>query len=112
MLRADPRSGAVAPLFAALGDPARAAIIGRLAREGSLSLTDLARGAPISRQAVSRHVGVLSEAGLVHAQKQGRELRLSVRREALDPAAAWLSDISAAWDDTLARLADHVGTQT
>ena len=48
----------------------------------------------------------------MHAQKQGRELRLSVRREALDPAAAWLSDISAAWDDTLARLADHVGTQT
>lgn len=112
MSRAEAHAGAVAPLFAALGDPTRAEILGRLAREGQLTLTDLARGAPISRQAISRHVGVLSEAGLVKAQKQGREVRLSVRREALDPAADWLSDISAAWDDTLARLAAHVEDQS
>lgn len=98
----------VAPLFAALGDPTRATILDRLSREGRLTLSDLARGAPISRQAVSRHVGVLTDAGLVTARRKGREVHLSVRPEALAPASDWLAQIGAAWDDALERLAQQV----
>jgi DNA-binding transcriptional ArsR family regulator len=99
---------AVAPIFAALGDPTRAYIVGRLAREGRLTLTDLSRGAPISRQAIGRHVAVLSDAGLIAAERKGREVRLSVRPEALVPIGHWLSEISRAWDDALSRLAIHL----
>jgi DNA-binding transcriptional ArsR family regulator len=98
----------VATIFAALGDPTRAHIVGRLAREGRLTLTDLARYAPISRQAMSRHVGVLNDAGIVAAERQGREVRLSVRPEALIPVGRWLTEVSRAWDDALSRLAVHL----
>jgi DNA-binding transcriptional ArsR family regulator len=108
MSRVEARAQAIAPLFAALGDPTRATILDRLSREGRLTLSDLARGAPISRQAVSRHVGVLTDAGLVTARRQGRELHLSVRPEALAPAADWLAQIGAAWDEALGRLARQV----
>lgn len=99
---------ALAPVFAALGDPTRAMILARLSREGRLTLTDLARDAPISRQAVSRHVAVLTDAGLVAGAREGRELRLSLRPEALAPAADWLAQVSAAWDGALDRLARQV----
>lgn len=98
----------VAPLFAAIGDPTRATILDRLSREGQLTLSDLARGAPISRQAVSRHVSVLTDVGLVTARRNGREVHLSVRPEALAPAAEWLEQIGAAWDDALERLAQQI----
>ncbi len=89
------------PIFAALGDPTRAGILRRLAREGRLSLTQLARGAPITRQAVSRHVAVLEAAGLVAARRHGRELQLTLR-----PAP--LAEVGAAWDGALDRLARQV----
>jgi len=108
MLRGEADAAAVAPLFAALGDPTRAHIVGRLAREGRLTLTDLARNAPISRQAIGRHLGVLHDAGIIAAERQGREVRLSVRPEALAPIGQWLSEVSRAWDDALARLAHHL----
>lgn len=108
MSRPEARALTVAPLFAALGDPTRATILDRLSREGRLTLSDLARCAPISRQAVSRHVGVLTDAGLVTARRQGREVHLSVRPEALAPAADWLAKIGAAWDEALDRLVQQV----
>lgn len=108
MSRPEVRALAVAPLFAALGDPTRASILDRLSREGRLTLSDLARDAPISRQALSRHVGVLTDAGLVMAHKQGREVHLLARPEALAPASDWLARIGAAWDDALGRLAQQV----
>jgi DNA-binding transcriptional ArsR family regulator len=101
-------AASVATIFAALGDPTRAHIVGRLAREGRLTLTDLARDAPISRQAMRRHVGVLNDAGIVAAERQGREVRLSVRPEALAPVGQWLTEVSRAWDDALSWLAVHL----
>jgi DNA-binding transcriptional ArsR family regulator len=99
----------LAPVFAALGDPTRAAILDRLSREGTRTLSDLARDAPISRQAISRHISVLTDAGIVIGVRQGRELRLSLRPEALKPAVDWLAQVSAAWEGALDRLANHVG---
>lgn len=108
MLRVEAEAAAVATIFAALGDPTRARIVGRLAREGRLTLSDLARDTPISRQAIARHVGVLNDAGIVASERHGREVRLSVRPEALAPVGQWLSEVSRAWDDVLSRLARHL----
>lgn len=96
------------PVFAALGDPTRAAILRRLAREGRLSLTQLARGAPITRQAISRHVAVLEAAGLVAARREGRKLQLTLHPAPLTRAADWLAEVGAAWDGALDRLARQV----
>ena len=101
-------TGAIAPLFAALGDPTRAWIVGRLAREGRLTITELSRATPISRQAVTRHISVLSDAGIIVVERRGRETRLAVNPEALAPVRHWLDEISAAWDGALARLAAHL----
>jgi DNA-binding transcriptional ArsR family regulator len=95
-------------VFAALADPTRVRLLDRLAREGRMSLTQLARGAPITRQAISRHVTVLEAAGLVTAERQGREVHLSLCPAPLAGAAAWLQQVSAAWDGALDRLARHV----
>lgn len=108
----EPRGGPPAPdpvpVFAALGDATRAGILRRLAREGRLNLTELARGAPITRQAVSRHVAVLEAAGLVASRRAGRELHLTLRPAPLARAADWLNEVNAAWDGALARLARQV----
>ncbi|WP_245316227.1 ArsR/SmtB family transcription factor [Chelatococcus daeguensis] len=108
MSRPEMRAPDAVPIFAALGDPTRAGILRRLAREGRLSLTQLARGAPITRQAVSRHVAVLEAAGLVAARRHGRELQLTLRPAPLAEAANWLAEVGAAWDGALDRLARQV----
>ena len=108
MSRPDPRAHDPVPVFAALGDATRAGILRRLAREGRLSLTQLARGAPITRQAVSRHVAVLEAAGLIAARRAGRELHLTLTPASLVQAADWLAEVGAAWDGALERLARQV----
>ena len=62
-----------APLFAALGDDTRLAILGRLSAEGPLSITRVTEGSGLSRQAVTKHLEVLAGARLVHDSKHGRE---------------------------------------
>lgn len=105
MSQPEPRTTDPVPIFAALGDATRAGILRRLAREGRLSLTQLARGAPITRQAVTRHVAVLEAAGLIAARRQGRELHLTMTPAPLARAADWLNEVNAAWDGALDRLA-------
>lgn len=105
MSQPEPRTTDPVPIFAALGDATRAGILRRLAREGRLSLTQLARGAPITRQAVTRHVAVLEAAGLIAARRQGRELHLTMTPAPLAGAADWLNEVNAAWDGALDRLA-------
>lgn len=93
-----------APIFAALGDPTRLALLGRLSAGSPLSISALAEGSPMSRQAVTKHLHVLAEAGLVVPVRAGRETRFSYQPEALDPARAWLDQVSAQWDEALERL--------
>lgn len=68
--------GRSAPVFAALGDPTRLMLLARLGRE-ERSLSALAEGAGMSRQAVTKHLDVLARAGLVHSRRRGRECRYS-----------------------------------
>jgi DNA-binding transcriptional ArsR family regulator len=93
------------PVFAALADPTRRTIFERLAREGDTTATTLASGLPVTRQAVSKHLAALEDAGLIAGQRQGREHRYALTAAPLADAARWMADVGAAWDQRLARLA-------
>jgi DNA-binding transcriptional ArsR family regulator len=95
---------ASANLFAALGDETRLRIVMRLARGESLSITELASGASITRQAVTKHLHVLAAAGIAHGSQSGRERHWSLDRRRMELARAFLDRISLQWDDALARL--------
>ena len=74
------RAPEASSLFAALGDPTRLALVRRLSVEGFLSVTELTEGTRISRQAVTKHLGVLARAGLVESARRGRAI-LEVQTE-------------------------------
>jgi DNA-binding transcriptional ArsR family regulator len=92
------------PVFAALGDPTRMALVRRLSTEGALSVTALTEGTRISRQAVTKHLGVLARAGLVESERQGRERLWALAPGPLAEARRALEQISREWDDALGRL--------
>jgi DNA-binding transcriptional ArsR family regulator len=91
--------------YAALADPTRRRLLVSL-RDGDARITDLAAPLPMSFAAISRHVGVLEDAGLIRREVRGREHWLSVRPEGLNGAEQWLHEQSAFWNrsaDALAR---------
>ena len=100
----DPAAGDGEDLFAALADPTRRRLLDRLSSEGPLTATALARDAPVSRQAVAKHLGTLSAAGLVRPERRGREVLYGVSTGRLADASRWLAEIGAKWDDRLAAL--------
>lgn len=97
-----------APIFAALGDPTRLALLSRLSREGPRSIAALAAHARITRQAVTKHLAVLEGVGLVRSRPAGRERTFVAEPETLERARAYLDAVSREWDDALARLKAHV----
>lgn len=97
----DARAGAV---FHALSDPTRRQVVQALAQHGSLSASAIAADLPVSRQAVAKHLAILSDAGLATATPQGREVRYDLTPAPMTDAVAWITDTGAAWDDRLARL--------
>jgi DNA-binding transcriptional ArsR family regulator len=99
-----PPDGHVDAIFAALADPTRRDVIGRLAREPA-SASRLALELPVSRQAVAKHLAALDRAGLVAARREGRELRYALNPEPMADAMAWMASVGARWDERLARLA-------
>ena len=97
-----------APVFAALGDPTRLRLIAALCAGGSLSIAQLTAGTAITRQAVTRHLEVLADAGLVHDIRQGRERLWEFEPSKLDEARHSLEAIAAQWDQALQRLKTFV----
>lgn len=95
-------------VFAALADPTRRSLIQRLAEASPQTASRLAADLPITRQAVSKHLAVLAEAGLVTAERVGRETRYALTPAALAEAASWLSVIETMWDERLAALKRQV----
>jgi DNA-binding transcriptional ArsR family regulator len=102
--RAQPQARASATLFAALGDETRLRIVLRLALGEPVSITELAAGGEITRQAVTKHLHVLESARLARGTRLGREQRWSLDRKQVEQARAFLERISQRWDDALARL--------
>ena len=95
-------------VFAALSDPSRRFVLERLASRGTASQTELAGELPVTRQAVAKHLATLRDAGLVRAERRGRETRYELDSAPLGDAAAWLERVGAEWDARLGALARHV----
>jgi DNA-binding transcriptional ArsR family regulator len=102
-------------LWAAVADPTRRRMLDDLLERGEATATTLADDLPVTRQAVAKHLVVLSRVGLVSGQRRGREVRYTIRPERLDDAAEAMARVAAQWDRRLARikrLAEAVQAQT
>lgn len=98
------RSVASAHVFAALGDETRLTVVSRLSRGGPASITMLASGFPITRQAVTKHLRILERAGVVSSTPDGREVLWRVEQRPIDRAKRDLDAIARQWEGTLQRL--------
>jgi DNA-binding transcriptional ArsR family regulator len=96
--------GRAAPLFAALGDQTRLALLDRLGVGGPQSITGLTSGSAVTRQAITKHLEVLASAGLVHDTRRGRERIWALDTDRLDEARRYLDQIAQEWDEALERL--------
>ena len=99
----------IGAVLVALADQTRRQLLDVLVAEGTASATTLATQLPVSRQAVIKHLNVLTEAGLVESGRVGREVRYRVQPSRLDESARWLADLAATWDrrlESLKRLAE------
>ncbi len=94
-------------LFAALADPTRRAIVARLA-QGPATVGELAEPFDTSFAAISKHVGVLDQAGLLQKERAGRHIRCSLAPERLKPLARWVHDYERFWNERLDQLEDVV----
>jgi DNA-binding transcriptional ArsR family regulator len=103
---AEPKDSA--HLFAALGDETRLRLISRLCDGGPMSIAKLTAGSNITRQAITKHLRVMDEAGLVRSVRHGRESIWRLDRQRLEHARLYLDLISKQWDDALERLRKFV----
>lgn len=85
-------------LFRSLSDPTRRGLFERLCREGELTVAALTAKAGVSQPVVSKHLGVLREAGLVAGRHEGRETRYSAKLEALRPLVDWTKEMTGFWE--------------
>jgi DNA-binding transcriptional ArsR family regulator len=97
-----------APLFAALGDETRLRIVARLCAGGPQSIAGITSGVKVTRQAVSKHLRVLREAGLAQGVRRGREIRWALAPDRLDVARRHLDRISDQWTRRLGALERHL----
>jgi DNA-binding transcriptional ArsR family regulator len=97
-----------APVFAALGDATRLALLARLGDGTSRSINTLTSAGPLTRQAVTKHLHVLEQAGLVQSRRNGREVQYALRGDTLAAARDFLDGVSRQWDTALSRLKSFV----
>jgi DNA-binding transcriptional ArsR family regulator len=93
-----------APIFAALGDETRLRLIAVLCAGGAMSIAQLTSGTEITRQAVTKHLHVLADAGMVHHVKVGRERLWEFEPTQLEEARRSLEVIGRQWDNALNKL--------
>lgn len=97
-----------ARVFAALGDPTRLKLVAVLCAGGAFSIAQLTDSTDISRQAVTKHLQVLSAAGLVHDTRAGRERLWQLDPQQVEAARRTLETIGRQWDVALGKLKDFV----
>ncbi|MBB1159112.1 MULTISPECIES: ArsR/SmtB family transcription factor [Amycolatopsis] len=96
-------------VFSALADPTRRAILAELAARGPATATDLAARLPITRQAIAKHLGLLSDAGLVAAEPgERRRVRYRLDSAPMRVAQQFLAALARDWDGPLAALRAHL----
>ena len=93
-------------LFRTLADPTRRALFERLCRDGEQTVANLTAQAGISQPAVSKHLGLLKQAGLVRDRPQGRQTHYSAQLNALAPLIDWTSQMTGFWQSKFNDLED------
>jgi DNA-binding transcriptional ArsR family regulator len=97
-----------ASVFAALGDETRLAVLSRLGDGRPRSISRLTAGTNLTRQAVTKHLRVLANAGVVRNVRRGRESLFALAPQPIEEVRDYLDQVSRQWDDALARLKSHV----
>ena len=97
-----------ASVFAALGDETRLSLIAKLSNGSPQSISRLAEGSTLTRQAITKHLRVLEDARVVHSVRVGRESLFELRPEPLRDLQSYLERVSDQWEDALARLKSFV----
>ena len=97
-----------ATVFAALGDETRLSVLNRLCNGVPQSISRLTVGTNLSRQAVTKHLRVLANAGMVRSVRVGRESLFELEPQPIEEVRDYLDQVSKQWDDALARLKSHV----
>ena len=98
------RSRRPAPVFAALGCVTRLELLSRLSDGRDYSITELSNGLDMTRQAITKHLRVLQQAGIVGRRRVGRESRFAIRPGSIAEARDYLARVSDQWDESIARL--------
>jgi DNA-binding transcriptional ArsR family regulator len=93
-------------LLKTLADPTRRALFERLCRDGEQTVGALTAGAGVSQPAVSKHLGMLKQAGLVRDRHAGRQTHYSARPGALSPLVDWTNQMAAFWQGRFDALED------
>jgi DNA-binding transcriptional ArsR family regulator len=95
-------------IFDALADPNRRRMLDELAQRESATPTELAAELPVTRQAVSKHLQALADAGLVESERRGRETHYRLNPAPLHEVTSWVSRVGGEWDERLAALRRHL----
>jgi DNA-binding transcriptional ArsR family regulator len=98
----------LASVFAALGDETRLSVLAKLCDGRPQSISRLAEGTNLSRQAVTKHLRVLTDAGVVRSARSGRESLFELEPQPIEEVRDYLDQVSRQWDDALARLKSYV----
>lgn len=102
------KSAAAAVVFAALGDPTRLALVVQLSDGSRQSIAQLCDGHALTRQAISKHLRVLEDAGLVASLRAGRQSLFALNPRSLDEIRSYIAQVSDQWDASLSRLKSFV----
>ena len=97
-----------APVFAALGDETRLALVAKLCRGQPRSISQLTEDSRLTRQAITKHLRVLEQAGVVHSVRSGRESLFAFDPEPIEEIKKYLDAVSEQWDQALSRLKSFV----
>src|SRR5271169_364941 len=99
---------APAPVFAALGDETRLLLVAKLCDGRPCSISQLSRGSRLTRQAITKHLRVLENVGMVHSVRSGRESLFEFDPEPIEEMKKYLDRVSELWDQKLSRLKSFV----
>ena len=101
----------VGAVFAALADPTRRQVVQSLSAGATVTASGLAAELPMTRQAVTKHLVALDHAGLVEAERRGRETHYRLTPEPLTEAASWMAAVGGQWDDRLSSLRTRLASR-
>jgi DNA-binding transcriptional ArsR family regulator len=102
------RGRAHAPVFAALGDETRLALVAKLSGGQPCSISQLTKGSKLTRQAITKHLRVLESVGIVHSVHAGRESLFEFDPTPIEQMREYLDFVSEQWDRALVRLKSFI----